>query len=251
MAMPQVSWCRPSHPLPAIRATCKSRGAACARRIPCYWHPPAPRRCAHTRLWRTASPDRCQSTALFAPVRTEWRKSCLECHVSQNRPAPERRPRAPGGAPRFPANRSLPPRSIRSPCADDAVIPRASTPRANSYRRPPAPRICPRRRCALRPADAPYFPAARASGSCPLAPRSISRAVEFARLTLRPQGSPVPRRWYSHRAQSLRTAPQCCRREQFWPSSREAKADHCDTARDPAECRCSASLLRYAASALS
>ena len=81
--------CRPFRRRPAIRAACKSRDTASARRTPSNSHSSVPRRGARTRSSRIASPGKSRRTALFSRARIESRKSFPRFRVSRILPAPE------------------------------------------------------------------------------------------------------------------------------------------------------------------
>ena len=83
-----VAWCRPVLPPRAVRAACRSRGAALRDRIRWSWRPPVRRRCAQTRCRPSACPGKCRNTGPCFRGRSGWQSACPRCRACRSRPAP-------------------------------------------------------------------------------------------------------------------------------------------------------------------
>ncbi len=79
------AWCRPFRRRPAVRAICRSRGAAFADRTRCCPRRRGRKRRARIRSSRTACPGKCRRTELCACGRTRSRRSFPECRACRIR----------------------------------------------------------------------------------------------------------------------------------------------------------------------
>ena len=114
---PPAASFRPTPPLRATRAICKSPGAASPDRTRSNSLLPAPPRSARTRCTPSASPGKCQSTELSSRAHSESQSAFPQCRVCQIPRARESRHNLPA-APHSSCRRSpAPPPQSSSDCS--------------------------------------------------------------------------------------------------------------------------------------